>query len=545
MSLRRERGTRPAAERTGRSAAGPGEGTRPFAAADWAILAAIVAIWMLFAYGATGGSLAVFYDTFRDMAYAENIRAGRLWADPTILGQAYWYAPGSPALVALLMALTGKTALQLYGTSMFWLNWLNPVLLFLLVRRSWGRSAALVALPMVGLGSYWWLTHAAAPMPSVQGLALDFAGLMTWRRALDGGYKWPAITGLVVALAAWHHPLSAVVLAGAIALHALILAAAPSAPSLASNFRGHPRLAPLARAGIAAATAAVLSSPLILHLLAGEKRNLAPYTWFGPELHDPRFALQALTPLVPFLGFLGAALALKVPRGDAWLPAYLAVGLVGQGAGYLAHDLGWEVPFLIPHEFQWHAQLALGIGAAIAIVWLGRAAARRVAAMGLKRLAFGATMVALCAAGVGPALPHLPAAGSYLRRIDASWGPMLDVGRWVRSSTGIDATFACEENLCYYLAGLTGRKCVAVLAGHMNPRLDAVRRRADLHEMLGATREPVFAALARQYQVNYLLVPLDPEGQRKVLETYPSWRSIEPAFREEGFAEVFRIRRDE
>ena len=64
---------------------------------------------------------------------------------------------------------------------------------------------------------------------------------------------------------------------------------------------------------------------------------------------------------------LWGALAIRDWRQQGWLATWFALGTLGMLLGYAAHDLHWNVPWLIPHEFQWHVQLALGLAAAFGI----------------------------------------------------------------------------------------------------------------------------------------------------------------------------------
>ena len=75
--------------------------------ADGAVVAVLVVGWIGCAYAVTGGQRTALYDTFREMAWAENMRAGRIWDDPVLLGESYWYAPGNPLLMAAIASATG------------------------------------------------------------------------------------------------------------------------------------------------------------------------------------------------------------------------------------------------------------------------------------------------------------------------------------------------------------------------------------------------------------------------------------------------------
>jgi hypothetical protein len=508
---------------------------------DLAIVALIVLAWVVLSWLVSRGERVFAYDTFRDLAYAENILRGRIWADPTLPGLTWWYAPGNPMLIAAAAAITRRTVADLYGYSLFWLNWLNPVLLYLLVRSAWNRTTGLVALPIVWLGSYWWLTHAIVPMPSIQGLALNLAGLLAWHRSAGSRWRWPLLTGLLAALSLWHHPLCGTVLLAAILGHAALAAVLRRGEGAT---RGPDRFLLLRRAAVVAGTALVLAGPLLVHLVRLERHNLEPYHWFAPELHDPRFAAHLHAPLVVPLGLVGIWLVLRTMPAAAWVVVYFAVGLAGQAVGYAAHDWGWPIPYLIPHEFQWHGQLAFTICAAVAAVWLAERAASRVRRAASRSAARVAVLLGLVLLAVGPAIPRIGAAGSQLIRFDERWAQTLELSAWVREHTPFDATFACPPALGYFLASLTGRKCLALPPGHMNPAADAEARIADLRTMLTTAGQDTFVALARRYRATYLLTVPAPGSSAATQAFYADWKCLEPANLSDSTTLIYRIRVD-
>jgi hypothetical protein len=499
--------------------------------------AAIVVLWLLFAAWVGRNGPVAAYDGFRDMAYAHAIQHGRLWDDPSLPGFRAWYPPGNPMLFAALSTLSRIPVVDLYLTSLYWLGWLNPVLLYLLVRATWGRGAAWAALPLVFLGSFWWLIHAAMPMPSVQGVALGLGALLAWTRALRGGWWWTFASGAVTALAIWYHPLCGAMALGSITAHGLL------APLLGRRDDDPaPRGAALLLRAIAAAGVALaLAAPLLLRQLAVPRGNAAPHHWFAPELHDLRYALHLHAPLVVPLGLIGLSIAVRRWRTSGWLAAYFALGLAAEIAGYAGHDLGWKLPWIIPHEFQWHEQLALLIAAAAAVSVLSQRLAARARSPQLQavRLSWAAGLLAVA---VGPALPSLPLADSYVLRFDRGWSSMLATAAWVRASTPFDAVFACDPEAGFYLSGLTGRKCLALPPGHMNPASDVETRYRDLREMLTTPEEEVFRPLAVRYGATYLLAIPARGTARTARAVYGAWTCLEPANLSDSSALVYRIR---
>lgn len=497
--------------------------------------------WLAFAYVVAHGGRATCYDAFRDMAYGQGILRGQPWADPTLPGYPAWYPPGSAMFFALLSWLTRVPVPDLYATSIYWLGWINPVALYLLVRAHWGRGAALLSLPMVLLGSYWWLVHAALPMPSVQGVALGLLTLLAWQRARAGGWGWVVACGVLGALAFWHHPVCAGAALGAIAVQGLF------GPWLASTQEGRPagaglaRFALASRAAIVLAVGTALSAPLLLRQLTLARVGSAPHHWYAPELQDPRFALHTASPLIVPLGLLGLFWAFREWRRSGWLVGYFLFGLAGELAGYLGHDLRWPVPWLLPHEFQWHEQLALSIAAAAATF---RCAHLLAARLRPERRAFAraGAVLGIGLLTLGPALPGLQVADSYLTHFDQRWKSTLATAAWVRRATPAASVFVCSPEAGFLLAGLTGRQCIALPLGHMNPASNPEARLADLGELVTTRDETTFLRLARRYGAGYLLLDPALAASGGMDGIYSGWRSLERMPVPEDAVPVYRIR---
>lgn len=196
---------------------------------------------------------------------------------------------------------------------------------------------------------------------------------------------------------------------------------------------------------------------------------------------------------------------------------------------------------MLPHEFQWHEQLAFLMGAAVAVTRLSERLASRARPVRRRavRLGWAAGLLVLA---VGPALPSLPLADSYVHRLDRGWNSMLATAAWVRASTPFDAVFACDPDAGYYLSGLTGRKCLALPPGHMNPASDVETRYSDLREMLSTPNESVFRSLAARYGATYLLAIPAPGTARAARAVYGAWKCLEPANLADSTALVYRIR---
>lgn len=493
----------------------------------WLLLAIAVA-WAALVRAGQGPFLALPYDSLRDTASVYNFLAGR-FDDPAFRGATWWYAPGYPLLMAAACRATGAGVLAVCGSAAYWLSVLLPIGLYVAVRRDWGRAAALLALPIAGLGSLWWLTHYRAAMPSVLGVAPVLFGWACWSLALERGIGWAFATGALLAATAWLHPLCAAAFALALALHAagLVLARGHRAPPDRIAVVG-PRLA------AALATGALAAAPLAFHLLGLARVNRAPLDWFAPELHDPGYALQLHAPLVPVLGLFGAFVAWRSAPRRAGIVAWLAAGTLGALAGYARHDLGWPMPSLLPHEFQWHAQMAMGACAAIGTLEVARRAATRPP---WRRAAIALLLIA----AVGPAFRRLELQGRAATVLDRRWTGSLELAAWIRANTSLDDCLIAPPEASLFANGLTGRKVVALPAGHSNPSVDLAPRLADLEVMLGAPPESTFARVAARYAPCWLLA-FPPPGQAALARAeFARWQSLEAANLRDSTAQVYRV----
>ena len=476
----------------------------------------IVVGWQLIAMAATRLHLVTTYDSFRDMAYSHAILRGELGRDPVLPGLAAWYPPAGPILFAAMARLTGWSVPVAYATSIYWLNWLIPVSIYLVARSTWGRAVALWSLPMVGLGSLWWSTHGALPITSIQGVALGLLALRLWMRAELASWPWALAAGLAAAVALVFHPICGGLAVLAVVVHGLLLAMSPG--------RGRPGV-PARQALIVVAVSAACSLPVLAPILAGPVLNEAPRHWFAPELHDVRYALQAHVPVVPVLGLLGMWLSIRDRERAGWVAAYAAAALLGTAAGYLAHDLGWPIPYLIPHEFQWHLQLALCITAAAALPGAADAL-RKLVTDHEDRRGFASVVLALLA--VGPSLWSVRGAyASMIRLDDPSFGPAA-LARWCTERGYSSGILAAEPEVCFYLSGLCGIRAQLVPAGHMNPRVAWEPRAEDMRTLLTTRSESTLSSVLQRVPVDYLLqIPRDSSQYALLVHRYDTWSVLD------------------
>ncbi len=515
-----------------------GGGRKRGCAFDAAVVVALVGVWWLCLSGPVGQRMPLSDDTFRDAAYAENILHGRIAADPSMNGLPYWYAPGGPLVYALASKLTGLRPLELYSRSVLWVHVWIPIAFYLVVRRYWDRPTAVLALALVCLCSRWWPTRATMVMPSIQGMILVLVSLGLWHAALRRGRAWAVLLGVALAACSWHHILSGIIASGAIGCHALFWTR--------GGGNGQ-RLFALKRAALAGGVCALLVLPLAWHLLSLPINNPAPPTHYEEELDDPAYALMTSTPLIWPLAVVGLVIVgRRLNSPPAWVLGYLAVGLAGQAVGYANRHLRLPTPILLPHEFQWHSQLAVGILAAVGLMAAARWLGHRSTIPRARRTVLPASAAAMLAVVVWPnARTAFDGYDQYWRT--ARCGPdVAGAAEWIRANSDIADVFVCGYLTGYYeIAGRTGRKLVLMPECRANIAADVTRRRHDLARMKLTTDPNEFLALAvDRYGARFVYLS---SGEPILAQRWAKWDIFETAYRSpEGKRTVLRIvdRRD-
>ncbi|RLE26076.1 MAG: hypothetical protein DRJ65_06305 [Acidobacteria bacterium] len=450
------------------------------------------------------------YDAFRDTAWSQNMLEGEVWSDPSILGAPWWYSPAGPALMASIAAISGQETPYVHAQSSLWLNPLILTIFFILMWRTSDFPTAVSVLPLLLFGSLWWMTHIAAAMPSIQGVVPALLSLLLWSwcvEALLAGEERSrtivlrgVVTGLGLAVTAWWHPVCALVVAGALGFHVLGLAL-----SRKTQWR---RLGLML--GSTVIPAALLTAPLLVHILTMVRRNPVPFQYVAPEMSNPAFAIGGSTPAVGLLAIVGLILILKDWARLGWLPGFLAIALIGQAPAYLSWWRRLDLPVLVPHEFQWQGQLAIAALAAIGLVNLIRFIFRHFGKFPGSRFLPPVVGGFLLIGSLAPAFSYLPFAEAYLADVDGIIAIRQEVVDWIKNSTDIDDVIACPAPEAYMLVGgLTGRKCVALPAGHTNPSVDASRRLILLSTLQTTPDEWVFLQTAQGLNVHYVLVTLN------------------------------------
>lgn len=511
----RERLPAPSATRAGASDPTP-------TATTWVDRVLIVLLWCGFVAWVSRGHLVVSYDSFRDMAYTHGILRGELGQDPSLAGFPAWYPPALPLLFAGIARVTGAAVVAVHGTSLYWLSALLPLTLHLVVAKSLGRAAAWWSLAFVFLGSVWWLTHAAMPMPSVQGVAFGWLTLLAWLAWRSRGWPWALAVGAIGALTVAIHPICGGMAMASVLVHG-VLRPLFAGPTPAERDRARREAA---RAAIAFLLWAALAALLLWPLLSGPIRNPAPRLWFGPQLRDPLYALHAHAPLVLVLGPFGLVRAARAWEGAGWLVAYAIVSLPLLLAGYAAVVLQWPIPFLLPHEFQWHLQLAWCVAAALAMLELARSISRRWRLGMAGRVMLTAGIAALA---LGPALARLPLVALESLVLDEGWAPVRTLADRLQALGASGRVIAVEPSVGYLLSGIAGTRALLLPAGHMNPRADFDEQLRAVETLLQASDESTFVTQLERTPTDYLIHNVQDTTQRRMLlQRHERWTVVEP-----------------
>lgn len=474
------------------------------------------------------------YDAFRDTAWSQNMLNGQIWNDPSIQGATWWYAPAGPGLMAMVSAVSGQDTPDVHARSALWLNPLILVALFLLLRQTTGSWAALASAPLLLFGSLWWMTHIGAAMPSVQGTTLALMTLLAWNWCIESLVRQRydhrqivvrgGITGCVLALTAWWHPVCSIVAVGALGFHALGL-------GITRKISWTRLGAGLGSTGI---SSMILAAPIVVHLLSLPRRNPVPLRYIAPEMTNPDFAVGLITPGVGILAVIGLVMAFRNFSRLGWTTGLLGIALIGQMPAYLPWWQQLNLPLLVPHEFQWHGQLAVAALATIGLWDTTRFVApylRLPIKPGFRIALIGSLLLIGILA---PATAYLQFGGVYLANLDEIASVRQESVKWIKGSTTIEAVIACPAPEAYMgIAGLTGRKCAALPAGHTNPSVDAFERLNLNEDLLATPNEARFLQAAARLDVTHVLVKVDSNEAIQRLRRFQAWPSLTQVFASE------------
>ncbi len=477
--------------------------------ADFAFLSLLLVAWYIYVGPIVIRDRMVGSDVFRDVGSAMNILHGEFLTDPAYVGETIWYPPLGAALAAVTSRLFDVPPEDYFRWSPLFLNWLIPVGLYVVVRITWNRRAAVVSTVALLLAMPWWQVEVAHGQSAIHAVVGGWVSLLLYAQAeRRRSYGWAVACGAWQGLSFWHHPFVPAVLAAAFVLQADWTARRSGEKDEPAVRQVQKQL--IGRNAIVAGVTLLIAAPILFLILRGPVLNPDPREYIAGELATVRFAILGGNPWLWGMGLAGVvACARSVDRGPRLLLCCLLLTVVGQVPGYLRLYSGeWakSVPILVPHEFQRLFQLgwamAIGIGVDSIIDWItARVAGHRKQATA----ASGLTIAACLLTGiwwVGDVPENLR---RYLVPIGDPPG-WVEAGDWVRRHAELNDVFACEPDLALrWLNAKTGRKAWIVPPGHSNPRVDWWERARVLRLMGEAPTAEALWRLAQKHDIQYLV----------------------------------------
>lgn len=500
---------------------------------EWLAPLLVVCAYLAFIGWHLGTRSSLHWDAPRDVAVTHNWLAGYFWSDPAIPGAPPWYPPLGPGVIAGICAITGAEPIEAFSATRWWLNPLVLLGFYAAARCVVGAWGSALTTVLLVVSSLWWYTSCYLPLPAVHGGLWLFFGLAAWHRAQGGNVRWVLVTALLLVGGVWHHPINALLLAGAIGLHGIDRASRVWSWSL--------RIQMVRPVAIIAGITGVLTLPVTLPHAIYPTLNAAPYTYFCPMLWLDDYALQLHMLAVPVVGVVGLLRIWRTTPRLRWVCVYAALGLVGQLPGYWNDWYDWNVPMVVPHEFQWHMQAGLVLGAAFELRRWGRAWLRRredgIARRTVWRSRLAGVGVALVAANILWGLQRLESPLVDARRPNDLTGGDAELVRWLRANVPIEEVIAATPHTAMFtLGGMTGHRTVTWPAGHLNPTVASEPREAALAQLLAPVEMSRFGAIAEQYDVRYVLLmdmfwSEEPWARRSAFDAHPLLERVFVSYR--------------
>jgi hypothetical protein len=461
-------------------------------------------------------------DLYRDIAQAQTIADGALFADPHYRDEKAWHNPLLPAIVALSARVSGWPVHVAYVRLGSYVNVLAPIAFYIWVWRLSGVAGATAAT--VGFVFYketWapnWVTAAYSPWLFSMTASQPFlyASLAAFHAAIArGGRRLYGLVGLLAGLTFLAAAPPALMVAGVAV--AVVLAVAVRAWWTG---RG-PTPARGADIVLMAAVAAAVAAPFLYTIVGHyqlQVRNAIPtlWEWGGLEKLDPQGPWR--WPRIAAVCGLVALLA----RARRRLEAMLAASYLLAAAAFLAHRpalalLGLPFPKLVPsHYFVFYLQagqwMLIGVLVDLLVAWPSRIAARRLPWLASPPAAAGLAAV-LAAAAAALALPGYAQRGYF---DSARRGAMEEDARvhvnaafqWMRRHASPDDVFLAPESLVLRAVGPAGRKAILIAQVFSNPYVDWEQRRqamGGMYDALARRDGRRFGALAHEFRVTYIL----------------------------------------
>lgn len=266
------------------------------------------------------------FDFSRDITAARAFQAGRFGEDPMYAGEAWWYPPLIPTLVAIV-AKVGAIPLELvYARGGPFFNLLTPLSFYWMARRllpSWSALFALVALLFFvdpALASWRHAIYSPWLYPFNFVEALAFAAVAVLHRAIERPtYGRFLLLGVVLGVVGWAHPAPFEIVA-----FTTVLAAEGA---WVAGGRRREEIGPwILRLSLGLGVATAIASIFVVSLVIRYRMhtvNAVPRSWL--HISGREMVVQALHPTYA-LAVVGAVSLFSWRRADRPLPSRVTIG---------------------------------------------------------------------------------------------------------------------------------------------------------------------------------------------------------------------------
>jgi hypothetical protein len=442
-------------------------------------------------------------EAYRDITYVQNILNGNsVFSDPMIKGELSWYPPLGISIMALVSKVTGMSAIETYDYSVFFINAFIPLLFYLLVSLVFGKRfgffTALLIPVMPWLNNILFI-NTTAPVQSI-GFVLISLILFVIFDKKGFTLSTSIVTGVMMGLAFLFHPVSGAILYSSIGVYVLIRKFI-----FKQSYRGLHIL-------IAAAIPVLLFGPFLVPHIIRRVLNPAPFDFVSPRLFDPAWTVfvpnEYLAVVSGLLILFGIGRLARNIRSSNALLFFVLVGvtLAGQGCGYLHslkdHPSGFfrftaNIPFVLPHEFQWYFQLFM-----LVFLAYGFFSVLDDILKGQKNRLVLVLFIAFLLPGYFKLVDN-----NRIKPGSAESG-IPPYAKWVMNNTDKNAVF-CLDDPAAALTGFnpfTARKIVYNAYAWINPHVDAAGRERDNNLFFRSSDVASMKAIAHRYGMDYALV---------------------------------------
>jgi hypothetical protein len=456
-------------------------------------------------------------DGFRDVSIAQNIREGRWLRDPLYVGEAAWYSPLVPSIIAVASECLKLEMPEAYARLGAWLNAFAPVAFWLCVRRLLGHGPALFAVCafmfLPGRPPAWAsATYSPWLFPSITAQIPLYLGLFVVFKTADTRVLMPRLLLGVLLAATFLAHTAAGILLGATALSTTFWYSFKRGTAFTARGAGA-TIIPYVVAGF-------LIAPFLFPIASRygfQILNRAPATWSDNSLQLTGTFLDLQRPgsvIQVLLATWGAVAAYKTRGAHACFILLVWGSVAALGFWYaLVTERAADLPTLVP-AFHFYFILR-------AWKWVlfgsGMTALANATARGLARfhLPHGSQPEVTLFAAVALVLSIYP---RYVGREAFTSAPevsrqlaQLDghvAYRWIRANTDASAVFLSDDDDALRVIGPAGRSVVCVSPFFSNPYVDYSARsqaRDILFASLLTGDDRSFRQVSRPFGVTHVL----------------------------------------